>query len=135
MNHAGFVRGLKARRDLADDRHHPGNGQLGRVAQDRRQVRAFDVRHRDVLDAVDLSEVVNADDVLVGDLAGEQELLLEPALDILRPVGILRRLRANDLQRDGDVQLRVPRLIDGAHPADAELSAGSCNATRTVLKS
>ena len=46
-----------------------------------RQVRALDVRHRDVLDAVDLADVVNADDVLVGDLAGEQQLALEPSLE------------------------------------------------------
>ena len=43
-----------------------------------------DVRHRDVLDAVDLAEVVNADDVLVRDLAGEQQLALEAPLDFGR---------------------------------------------------
>jgi hypothetical protein len=31
-----------------------------------------------------LAEIVNANDVLVGDLSGEQQLLLEAALDILR---------------------------------------------------
>ena len=46
-----------------------------------REVGAVDVRHRDVLDAVDLAEVVNADDVLVRDLAGQQQFALEAALD------------------------------------------------------
>ena len=37
---------------------------------------AFDKRHGEVLDAVDLAKVVNADHVLVGHLAGQQQLLL-----------------------------------------------------------
>ena len=46
------------------------------------EIGAVDVRHRDVLDAVDLAEVVNADDVLVRDLAREQQLALEAPLDL-----------------------------------------------------
>ena len=59
--------------------------------QDRRQVRPVDVRHRDVLDALDLADVVDPDDVLVGDLTGEQQLPLEPALEVLRHHGVRRR--------------------------------------------
>ena len=105
MHDTGIVCSLKAGGDLANDRHHPGNGQSWRIAQDGCEIRAFDVRHRDVLDAVDLAEVVDADDVLVGDLAGEQELLLEATLDVMRSVGIVRRFGPNDFQCDGDVEL------------------------------
>ena len=44
-----------------------------------------DVRHRDVLDAVDLAEVVDADDVLVRDLAREQQFALEAPLELRAP--------------------------------------------------
>ena len=59
-------------------------GSLPSRFRTRRQVGALDERHRDVLDAVDLAEVVNADDVLVGDLTGEQQLALEAPLDFGR---------------------------------------------------
>ena len=121
VNDAGLVRRLQAGSDLPDDRHHLRDRQLRRVAQNGRQVGAFDVRHRDVLDAVDLSEVVDADDVLVRDLPGQQQFLLEATLDVLRRFRVVRSLRANDLQRHGDVQFGVPGLIHGAHPADAQL--------------
>ena len=38
----------------------------------------------------------------------------------VRRVRIARRLGPNDLHRDRDLELLVPRLIDGAHAADAE---------------
>ena len=59
-------------------------GQPAFRLQHGRQIGAVDVRHRDVLDAVDLAEIVNADDVLVGDLAGEQQLALESSFDFGR---------------------------------------------------
>ena len=83
MDDAGFVRRLQARGDLPGERHHFRDRQA-LVAQNRRQVRPLDVRHRDVLDAVDLSEVVNADDVLVRDLTRQEQFLLEAPLDVLR---------------------------------------------------
>ena len=83
MHDAGVVRGLQARGDLPGERHDLRDRQA-LLAQDRRQVAALDVRHRDVLDAVDLAEVVNADDVLVRDLTREEQLLLEAPLDVLR---------------------------------------------------
>ena len=64
-----------------------GIGSVPSCLEDGREVRALDVRHRDVLDAVDLAEVVNADDVLVRDLAREQQLALEAPLDFSRRVG------------------------------------------------
>ncbi|HMF97670.1 MAG TPA: hypothetical protein VKE96_25400 [Vicinamibacterales bacterium] len=80
---------------------------------------ALDERHRDVLDAVDFVDVVNADHVLVGDLASEQQLVLEALLRLGRGRS-LSLVSADQFQRDCDIQLRVPRLVDGTHPADAK---------------
>jgi len=89
--------------DSARRERHPA---LAR--EDAGQVGALDVRHRDVLDAVDLAEVVDADDVPVRDLPGEQQFPLEPLLDLLGGRRIRHRLRADDLDRDRDFQLLVP---------------------------
>src|SRR6185369_3364135 len=85
-----------------------------------REIRAVEVRHRDVFDAVDFPEVVNSHDILVSDLARKDELLLEPALHFSSCRGIARSFRANDFQRHRVSELRVPDLVDGAHAADAE---------------
>ena len=86
----------------------------------RREVGALDVRHRDVLDAADVAEIVNADDVPVRDLPREQQLALETALDFGRRLWIGHHLRANDLEGNRHRKLRIPGLIDGAHAADAQ---------------
>ncbi len=96
------------------------DGHPALARQDGRQVGTLDVRHRDVLDAVDLAEVVNADDVPVSDLPGEQQLALEPLLDLPRGGRVRHGLRADDLDRNRDFQLLVPRLVDRSHAASAE---------------
>ena len=122
MDDAGFVRRHQAGRRPADDAAAPAAQAAwpSRLRSDR-QVVALDVRHRDVLDAVDLAEVVNADDVLVRDLARQQQLLLEAPLD--RPRRRRDRCAASGritFRATGDAQLGVPGLIHGAHAADAE---------------
>ena len=112
MHDPGLVRRLQTDGDL---HRHPAF-----ALEDRRESGAFDERHRDVLDAVDLSEIVNADDVLVRDLARQQQLLLEAPFEVSRRVGIARGFRPDHLQRDGDAEAFVPRLIHGAHSADSE---------------
>src|SRR5207244_7637506 len=92
--------------------------QLDVAPQRCREVVALDVRHRDVLDAVELPDVVDADDVLVRHLAGEEQFLLQPVLGLGRRAFL--RIGANHLQRDRDAELGIPRLVDGAHAADAE---------------
>jgi hypothetical protein len=67
-----------------------------------------------------LAEVVNAHDVLVRHLAGEDQLLLEPALHFPCGLRVPSRLGPNDLQCDPLPELGVPHLVDGAHPADPE---------------
>ena len=120
MNHAGVVRRDEPGADLLRDREHAVHGHPALAANDRRQVRSLDVRHRDVRDAVDLAEVVDADDVLVGDLAREQQLALEAPLGGHRVARIGGRLRPHDLDRHRDFERPVPGLIDRAHAAGAE---------------
>ena len=121
MHDAGVVRGLQASGDLPGKRHDPHDRQA-LLAQQRRQVRPLDVRHRDVLDAVDLAEVVNADDVLVGDLTRQEQFLLEAPLDILRRGRVPSHFRPDHLEGDRDLQFLVIGLIHSAHAADAELT-------------
>ena len=84
MNDAGFVRGFEAAGDLPRDAAAPARPAACRRVGESWQVVALNERHRDVLDAVDLAEIVNADDVLVGDLPRQQQFLLEPLLDVRR---------------------------------------------------
>ena len=77
MDDARLVRGFEAAGDLPGEKQRARNRQLAVSVQHGREIVALHVRHRDVLDAVDLAEVVNADDVLVRDLAREQQLVLE----------------------------------------------------------
>ena len=122
MDDAGLVRGLQACGDLRW--RAPSLVVTGRRSSRRTVARSdpFDVRHRDVLDAVDLAEVVNADDVLVRDLPRQEQFLLEAPLDVLRGGRIPSHFRPDDLEGDRDLELLVTGLIDSAHAADAELT-------------
>jgi len=120
VHDAGLVRGNQPRDDLPGDRQDPAEGHPALAGQDRREIRAVDVRHRDVLDAVDLANVVDADHVPVGDLAGKQQLALEPPFDVLCNDGVRHGLRTDDLDRNRYVQLLIPRLVDRSHAARPE---------------
>ncbi len=84
VDDARFVRGDEAGGDVADDAKRRRNRSVPRALEHAREVGALEVRHRDVLDAVDLAEIVNAHDVLVRDLPREHQLLLEAALHLAR---------------------------------------------------
>ena len=84
------------------------------------QVLALDEGHGDVLDAVDLAEVVDPHHVLVGDLAGQQQLPFEPPVELLGHDRVLRHLGADHLEGHRDIELVVPRLVDRAHAAETE---------------
>ncbi len=120
MDDPGRMRGDEAGGEFLRDGDGAVDRQAALARHDRRQIGALHVRHRDVGDAVDLSEVVNADDVLVRDLTREQQLVFEAALQRFRGLRVRRRLGPDHLQRHGDFERLIPRLIDGAHAADAE---------------
>ena len=120
VHDAGLVRGGEAGGHLSRDSQRARHREPALAPEDRRQVVALDVGHRDVLDALDLAEVVYADDVLVRDLAGEQQLALEAALQLGGRLRLRDGFRSDHLERDRDAQLLVPRLVHRAHPARAE---------------
>ncbi len=120
MHDPRFVRRQKPGRDVTDDAKRSGLRELALTLQHRGEIRSLEVGHRDVLDAVDFAEIVNADHVPVGDLAGQDQFLFEPALHFLGGKGISRCFGTNDLERHTLRQLRIPDLIDGAHAANAK---------------
>ena len=120
MDDTGLMRGTQAGHDAPQHGQRPRRRQARLAREDRRQVAALDVRHRDVLDAIHLAEVVDADNVVVGDLPRQEQLALEAALDLPGEVRVARDLRPDDLEGDRDRKLGVPRLIDDAHPAGAQ---------------
>jgi len=108
------------RRIRARDPQGLGNGQLAALLEQRREAPAFDVRHRDVLGAVDLAEVVDAHHVLVRDLARDEQFAFEPLLEVRRQRHIRARLGPDRLERHHHAEFGVPRLVDRAHATRAE---------------
>ena len=118
VHDASLVRGAKPGHDLPGQRQRAGDRQLAFRGEQTREVGAVDERHRDVLDAVDLAHVVDADDVGVRDLPREHQLALEPPFQLLRGQRI--RVRLDHLERKRQSQLGIPDVVDGAHPAHAQ---------------
>ena len=116
VDYAYGVGGLEGAADLADEGDGLLLGEAAFLADDGVEVASVDVLHGDELHAFGFAEVVDADDVFVGDLGGEEELLLE-ALDDGAVAG---ELGTDDLEADGAADLDVPGFVDGAHAADAE---------------
>ena len=77
MQHAAVVRGGDAGAELPRDLHRLVLRQPADPAQQRRQVLAVDVLHRQEAVAVGLAEVVEAADVLVRDLPRDAQLVVE----------------------------------------------------------
>ena len=93
VNHARGVRRLETRSELADEEQSLGDRQVAGRLELGRQIAAIDERHRDVFGAFDFADVVDADDVVVGDLTCEQQLALEPFFELLRGRRDRRSLR------------------------------------------
>ena len=109
------VRGVERAGDLPDDVHGAlGIQALGGVDQ-RPQVRAVDVAHREVEDAVGLAGLEDRHDVGVIDRRGELRL----GLEALAEVGIVRVLRGNHLQRDRTPEPELGGAVHDAHAAVA----------------
>ena len=63
---------------------------------------------------------MDADHIPVCDLAGQQQLALEAALEVLRRGGIGHHFGPDNLQRDRHTERVVPRLVDDPHATRAE---------------
>ena len=80
------------------------------------QILTLDELHGDELDAVDFTKVENADHVFVGDLARQNQLLLEAPQYFF----VQRKFGTNHFQRHEAIELQVPRLVHRAHAAFAK---------------
>src|SRR5262245_17003640 len=100
VNDAGFMRRDETRDDALDEAKRPRHRQTSRMFEHGGEIRALDKGHRDVLDAVNLAEVVNTDDVLMRHLTREEQLALEPPFDIAGGLRIRGDLRPNHFHRD-----------------------------------
>ena len=112
----GLVRRLERLGDLARQRQRPFDRQRPLALQQRFEIFPLDELHRDELEVARLAEVVDAQDVLVGDAAGQQDLALEPFEDL----GARRHVGADHLQGDVALQLAVVGPVDGPHAALAQ---------------
>ena len=80
------------------------------------QVLTLDVLHGDELHALSFAQVVDPDYVLVGDLGGQQQFLLEAVNDGL----VAGQIRPDHFQSHHAVQFAVSRLVNRAHSAFAQ---------------
>ncbi len=110
------VRRLQAGADLQHDVDAFRGRELALPQQDGAQVLTLDELHGDELDAVGFVQVVDADDVLVRDLAGQHQFLLEARQD----GRIAGKVGTNDLQPDDAFHFHVAGFVDCAHAAHAE---------------
>ena len=113
MDDAFGVRGFQRAAHLLDDVGRFRGLKLFLAPEQAPQVLALDVLHGDELDAIGLAEVENANHIVVGDLARENQFLLEALQDF----GIRGQVAANYLQRNLAVQFAVMRLVNRAHSA------------------
>ena len=120
VDHAHLVGGAKAVGHLPCDRDGLGEGKASVLGQKPREVVSLDVGHGEVLDAVDVAEVVDADHVGVSDLPGEKELALEAPFQVFGYGRVLVGLGPDHLEGHGHPELGVPGLINGAHAPRAQ---------------
>ena len=92
------------------------NFQFALLLQDLMEVLALQILHRDELCLSRFSDIENADDIPVRDLARKNQLLLE-ALQDLR---MLRHFGPDYFERDLSLQFHVSSLVDRAHAAFTE---------------
>jgi hypothetical protein len=119
VHDAGAVRGVERARDLRGDGEHlvDAHRQLARAARahDARGERlALEELHDEERPALLLANVVERTDVRVFQLREHARL----ALEALAQSGI-GDVRGQDLDGDGSIQARVPRLVDLTHAAGA----------------
>ena len=110
------VRRFEGIRDLANGFGRLFGREFPPLGQRRAEVLSLDVFHGDELDAFGLAQVKNPDDVLVGNLARQDQFLLE-ALEDFR---VACELRPDDFQHHQPVHFAVSGLVDRAHSSHTQ---------------
>ena len=116
MQHPFVVRRAEPRAHLARDVDRLVRRQPADPPQQRGQVLAVDILHREEVPSLDLADVVDTADVGVRDAARVAHLGVE-AIDEGR---LRREFRRQELQRDGLAELQVVGAVDLTHAAVAD---------------
>src|SRR5438128_7882443 len=116
MNDPYAVRGFKRSADLLHDLDCFLGGELVFLVYEGAESLTLDVLHGDELHPLGFAQVVNANYILVGDLASEEQFLLEAIEDGL----VAGKIGPNDFQGDWPTQLAVHGFVDRAHSAFAQ---------------
>src|SRR5262249_7296863 len=117
MQNSGRVGGGQRARDLRSDFKRVAQLKPG-AGHPLAQRLAVNELGRDEVDAFDLSNLVNSDDVRVIEGGGRMRLLYKAS----HPAFIRREMRGEQLERDFASETRILREINLPHPARAEES-------------
>ncbi len=118
MQNAAVVCRRETGAELACELERLVRWQPANAPQQRREILAVDVLHREEVLAADFADVVDAAHVRMGDLPREPDFLMEAR----QPVGAMRDILRQELERDGLSKLQVFSSIDFAHAAAAQQS-------------
>src|SRR4029079_19589497 len=113
MQYPAGVRRREARAELPCELERLVRWQTADAPQQRREIFPIDVLHREEMLAAGFADVVHAAHVGVRDLARETHFLMKPD----QPIGSMRDLARQELQRNGLSELQVLGAIDFAHAA------------------
>ena len=118
MDHAAFVRGGEAGAHLPRDLERAIFREPSDAAQQRAEILAVHVLHRQEGVSVDLVDVVHAADVRVRDLARHPHF----GVQLRQPRRVAIDVGRQELQRDRLTELEIVRAEHFAHPAAAQPS-------------
>ena len=116
MDHMFAVRGFQGAADLEHDFRCFAGRKFASFLKEVAKVVSLHEIHGDELDSVGLAEVENTNDILVRDLARENQFLLEAPQDFR----IAGELGTDQFESDKTVEFLVSRFIHRAHPATSK---------------
>src|SRR5207245_6826104 len=116
MNDPYAVRGFERTADLLHDLDRFLGGELSLLMDEGAEVLALDVLHGDELHAFGFAQVVNANYIFVGNLASEEQFLLEAVKNSL----IAGKIGPDNFQGYWPTQLAVHGFVNRAHSAFAQ---------------
>ncbi len=115
VDHAALVRGGEPGADLTRDLERAILRKAADAPQQRREIFAVDVLHRQEGAAVELVDVIDAADVRVRHLPRHAHF----GVELRQPRRIAIDVRGKELQRDGLPELQIVGAVDLAHAAAA----------------
>src|SRR5208282_4779903 len=111
MDDALGMTGVERTTNLLHDAHSLCRRKFLCFRQNALQIFTIDVLHRDEFHAVGIAQVINTYHVLVRDLPGDNQFLLESLENLRTP----SQFRTDYYESDQAIDLRVARRVDSAH--------------------